>query len=335
VLPSGLLIVVEQDPHATAVGVVAVVHGGSSADPQGKEGLAHLVEHLTYRGVDATAEAPLPLSTAAHASSHETRWEKLIRYAATGTNGMTSHDSISFFEFGPPTRLRWLLDVEAARLAAPLAGVDEGAVSLERQVISSENELRDDPRMGSWATRQLYPLLFSASHPYGRPVSGTAASRAGLTLADARAYVAQNFHPERITLLVTAPPVTITPEAIAEHLPAALVGDAKHPVKRPVADDADAAASEVPTHPSFGAAPSCRAPSSGSGGRSRATTARTPRRWRCWNAGSTRISTSISCARRSPRFAACTRRCSQARRPASSWCGRCSRKGPIPNASPR
>jgi zinc protease len=247
VLPSGLLIVLEQDIHATAAGVVAVVRGGSSADPQGKEGVAHLVEHLTYRAVDGTAEAALPLAAAPPKPSRETRWEKLIRYAATGTNAFTSPDSISFFEFGPPTRLRWLLDVEAARLAAPLAGVDDGAVALERQVIASENELRDDPRLGAWATRQLFPLLFPASHPYARPISGTAESRARLTLADARAYAAENFHPERMTLLVTAPTATITLAAIAEHLPPALVGDVKHPVKRPSADEADdAGASEVP-----------------------------------------------------------------------------------------
>lgn len=247
VLPSGLMIVLEQDIHATAVGVVAVVRGGSSADPQGKEGVAHLVEHLTYRAVDGKAEAALPLAAAPPKPSRETRWEKLIRYAATATNAFTSPDSISFFEFGPPTRLRWLLDVEAARLAAPLAGVDEGAVALERQVIASENELRDDPRLGAWASRQLYPLLFPAGHPYARPISGTAESRAGLTLADARAYAAQNFHPERITLLVTAPSATTTLDAIAAHLPPALVGDVRHPVKRPAADDSDGpAASDVP-----------------------------------------------------------------------------------------
>ena len=52
ILPSGLRLLLEEDPDATLAGVVSVVRGGSGADPAGGEGLAHMVEHLTYRAVD-------------------------------------------------------------------------------------------------------------------------------------------------------------------------------------------------------------------------------------------------------------------------------------------
>jgi zinc protease len=232
-LPSGLLVVLEQDPYAKTVGVVSVVRGGASADPPGAEGLAHLVEHLTFRAVDSSPERPLPLAPAgANHTLHATRRERLIYHSATLVNGLTSPDAITFYEFAPPDRLTWLLDLEAMRLADPLAGVSQAIVALERRTIASEHELRDDPRSGQWASRQFFSELFPSGHPYARAVDGTSKTRSHLTLAEARAFAAENFRPERMTLLVTAPTAGITLKSIVDRLPKSLVGDKNHPVKR-------------------------------------------------------------------------------------------------------
>lgn len=235
-LPSGLLVVLEQDPHAKTAGVVSVIRGGASADPQGADGLAHLVEHLTFRAVDASPEKPLPLaSPAARPVLHATRRERLIHHAAAVVNGVTSPDAITFYEFAPATRLPWLIDLEAARLADPLAGIDQTMLVLESRTIGSEQDLRGDPRSGQWAGRHFFPLLFPPGHSYARAPGGEAKSRGPLTLAEARAYVAENFRPERMTLLVTAPTPAISLSAIIDRLPRSLVGDKAHPVKRPAA----------------------------------------------------------------------------------------------------
>jgi hypothetical protein len=47
-LPSGVRIVIEEDASKPIVGFVAVINVGTADDPPGKEGLAHLVEHLTF-----------------------------------------------------------------------------------------------------------------------------------------------------------------------------------------------------------------------------------------------------------------------------------------------
>jgi zinc protease len=249
VLPSGLLVLLESDMYATAAGVVSVVSGGASADPAGAEGLAHLVEHLTYRAHDS-AGAALPLaSTGAGTRRNESRWEKLLHYAASETNALTGPDGITFFEFGPPTRLKWMLEIEAARLTAPLAGVDENAFALERQVVATEHALRDDPRAASWAAGTLFPTLFPAKHPYARAIGGTDASLARLTLADARAFVTANFRPERMTLLVTAPTGQTSLDGIIAALPRSLVGDSAHPVPRPTTAASIALDVAAPPHP--------------------------------------------------------------------------------------
>jgi zinc protease len=211
-LPSGLHLVLDEDPDATAAGVVSVIRGGSEEDPPGEEGLAHLVEHLTYRAVDPSAAGERSLS----------RWDRLTKDATVEMNGHTTPDCLLFYEVGPPARLAALLGLEAARLAAPLVGVDEAAFALERRIIGSEHLVRADPRSPGWAAMLLWPSLFPAGHPYARPTGGTEESRRNLTLADARAYASRVFRAERTTLLVTAPPGAISLQAIIDSLPAAL-----------------------------------------------------------------------------------------------------------------
>ncbi len=240
-LPSGLMVVLEQDFYAKTVGVVSVVRGGASADPAGAEGLAHLVEHLTFRAIDATPEVPPPLAGPGKSGARAPRRERLIHHAATLVNGLTSADALTFYEFAPPSQLPWLIDLEAARLSDPLAGIDASLVALERRSIASEHELRDDPRSGQWASRRIFPTLFPSGHPYARAVDGTSKSRSRLSLAEARTYAAESFRPERMTLLVSAPSGMTTLGAIVERLPKALVGDRSHPVARtPAAEGAEA-----------------------------------------------------------------------------------------------
>src|SRR5215213_4372881 len=62
-LASGLRVGVERAPTRGMVGVVLVVGAGSVDDPRGKEGLAHLVEHLTFH---ATFEGRPTTEVVAH-----------------------------------------------------------------------------------------------------------------------------------------------------------------------------------------------------------------------------------------------------------------------------
>jgi len=238
-LPSGLLVLLDQDPYATRAGVVSIVQGGSSTDPAGSEGLAHLVEHLTFRAaVRRPDDAREP---ARRRAADEDRRERLVRLAAVEANGLTSADTITFYEFGQTAALTDLFDLEAERLSNPLDGVDEAAMAIERRVIASEYQAREDPRAGLWATSHLVPLVFPPAHPYARPPGGSPRSRDTLTFAGARAYAAANFRPERITLLVTAPAGAIDLDSLITRLPPPMIGDASHPQARSNLPPADTA----------------------------------------------------------------------------------------------
>lgn len=229
VLPSGMRLLLDEDPFATAIGTVSIVPGGASSDPAGAEGLAHLVEHLVYRAVDPPSPGRPP------DEARLNRRERLTRYGMTALNAFTTPDSLIFYELGPPARLEAVLALAGARLCDPLVGVDEEGFGRERRIVGNEYLFREDPRQGGWAAGVLYPSMFPAAHPYARPIAGSDESRRRLTLAAARSWAAATFRPERMTLLVTAPAGVMSLKAIAGKLPPALRGDPAHPVVRPAA----------------------------------------------------------------------------------------------------
>jgi zinc protease len=221
--PSGLRVVVERAPGSPVAGVTTVVGAGAAADPQGREGLAHLVEHLTFR-----AHGPDSPSVQA-------------RLASLGTSGNaeTSSDDTVYYDFTAAPALWSLVALEGERLADPLAGVDEASFSVEREVV--RNELRERTETVASGARVVRRALFPPSHPYGRPSAGTHASISALTLADAQRFVQARYRPSDMTMVITGDIDLSRAEALVRQaLPPALYGDPAHP--RPVA----AAGSRLP-----------------------------------------------------------------------------------------
>ncbi|MGA9711081.1 MAG: insulinase family protein, partial [Candidatus Sulfotelmatobacter sp.] len=51
-LPNGLTIVICERPEAPVFSFFTMVDAGSSQDPMGKTGLAHMFEHMAFKGTD-------------------------------------------------------------------------------------------------------------------------------------------------------------------------------------------------------------------------------------------------------------------------------------------
>jgi zinc protease len=187
-LPSGMRIIIEEDRSQPLVAVVAVVDVGSAQDPAGKEGLAHLVEHLTFR---SKPDGKLPLAS-------------LLDFGGAGSwNAFTNHDLTTYHMVGPAEALPQLLALEGKRLLSPLAGLDAQTFEVEQGVVKNEINQRDERGQATAIQSKLYGALYPEGHPYHRPVAGTEASVAGLTLADAQAFVQKYYLPRNITLYVS------------------------------------------------------------------------------------------------------------------------------------
>jgi zinc protease len=186
-LPSGMRIVIEEDHSKPLVAVVAVINVGSAKDPIGKEGLAHLVEHLTFR---------------AKPDGKVQRVNLLDFAGAASWSASTTHDLTTFMVVGPKESLRNLLVIEGGRLAGPLARLDARAFDVERDIVKNEASRRDEQGNVSAVGAHLYSALYPEGHPYHRPTSGTAASLGALSLSDAQAFVEEHYVPANVTLYV-------------------------------------------------------------------------------------------------------------------------------------
>ena len=207
---SGLRVLVEEDRRAPVVAVVTLVGSGGASDPQGQEGLAHLVEHLTYR---------------AHAPERPSRWGQLEAAGAGHLNAVTSFDTTVYQSLAPRESLGEVLRIEGERLARPLEGLTPRLLDVEREVV--RNELREGNETGF--VGQVFSALQRASfpegHPYARPVVGAHASLSALTLAEAGDFAQRHYRPENTTLVIVGDVDPASVEGLlARHLPASLLG---------------------------------------------------------------------------------------------------------------
>ena len=198
--PDGLRVVHEGVPGSGAVALVLTVRAGAGRDPEERRGLAHLVEHLTFRGRDQRGLS---------------RWERYEELGATQINAYTDHESTVYLVVVPRASLAAAVAVEADRLRAPLRGISDEELAVEREVVRNElserNERNEEGGLLSWSARALFP----ESHRYRQTVGGTRESLAAITRADARFFGARHYRPKNATL-------TVVGDATAEEVRQAL-----------------------------------------------------------------------------------------------------------------
>jgi zinc protease len=195
---SGLRVVVQEAPRATRVRLDVSYRVGATDEPRGKEGLAHLVEHLTFLARHGGPQAPQLAS----------------RLLASGAdfNASTTHDDTVYWSTAPVTQLGPLVELESQRLRSPLAHLTEADFLREREVVVAELRQRQETSPeGAQSAKLLATAL--PGHPYGRPAGGTPESVRRLTLEDVHAFVRQHYTPAHAVVVVSGP---LPPAALRE-----------------------------------------------------------------------------------------------------------------------
>lgn len=184
-LKNGVEVVLRPVSGLPAVSVRASVHVGSRQDPPGYEGLAHYVEHLTFRSVPGFASI----------------FELYEEAGATGLNGSTALDTTDYYATVPSAQLERAIWIEARRMALGLDLLTEGPAEQEREVLQREHMMRFGKGVGLEATQAVYAALFPSGHPYHRAFANEE-SQSALTLSAARWFFARHYRPERIRLVL-------------------------------------------------------------------------------------------------------------------------------------
>jgi zinc protease len=184
-LDSGLRLLVLEDHGAPVVTTVAVVGTGGSSDPPGREGLAHLVEHLAFRSRPGGGAA---------------LWDELRRLGAT-FNATTSSDLTVFHATVHRAELPRLMQLAAWQLARTLAGVSPADLATEKSVVRNERRQRSDG-LGHATFDHLLRALFPPGHPLARPLGGDDASLEAISWDDVQRLVREQYTADNVTLVI-------------------------------------------------------------------------------------------------------------------------------------
>lgn len=235
VLPNGLKVVVNRDLAEPDVLVQVRYDVGAAADPVGKRGLAHLIEHLAFRLTDEIREEPAADGDGTSATSKDATQAgeakaipfQTVRFLVRD-NAWTNFDETVYWTKVVPAHVGDVLKNLAEQMGDFSARLDLKVFEAEREVVRNERRERyEGEPLDAWALN-LYREIYPAGHPYhGDAVIGSHESIGAITLEDVKQFLTTHYHPSNATLVVSGP---VEPAAV---LAAVRERFGSHPAKEP------------------------------------------------------------------------------------------------------
>lgn len=196
----GYHFVVMPEPRANVIRLDVRYPVGTVDDPAGKEGLAHLVEHLlTEVEIDRDG---------GKASIDGELGRIALSYNARTTSDFTAYETLAL-----PSALDELMRLEVERLSVGCAGISRSLFEREREVV--RNELRESVGTDR-LRRQVHAELYPPGHPYRRV--DTTETVAAITYDDVCAFLVGAYRRGTAIVAISgAVDVAAVQAAVARH----------------------------------------------------------------------------------------------------------------------
>ncbi len=182
-LPNGLEVLVREDPAQSVVEVQIWVGAGSRDEPDGQEGIAHLFEHMLFKGTEKRGVGEIAAA---------------IESAGGDINAYTSMDQTVYHITIASDYFLTAMGVLSD--AIQNSSFDRGELEREKLVVLEEIRMRNDRppiMLHQKAMNNAYQ-----KHPYRLPVIGTVESVSSFTRDDIVKYIDKHYYPENITVVV-------------------------------------------------------------------------------------------------------------------------------------
>jgi len=182
-LANGLRILTVPDAGANTVGVHITYFVGSRHEGYGEKGMAHLLEHMLFKGTPRLGDIKAELT------------RRGARY-----NGTTSNDRTTYFEtFAPATdNLDWALGMEADRMIH--SHVRKSDLDSEMSVVRNEFEMGENSSHGVLSQRMT--RLAFAAHNYGFPTIGLRSDIEQVPIERLQAFYRTWYQPDNALLTI-------------------------------------------------------------------------------------------------------------------------------------
>src|SRR5215468_3479675 len=145
------------DHRAPQAAVVIWVRVGSADEESGRTGLAHLFEHLMFKGSPHAPDGTL---------------DKLVEEQGGWTNANTEQDRTLFVDLATAAFLPRALWLEADRLAGVADTVDQAKLDNQRDVVLNERRETHENQPYGMAEILVGQALWPPGHPYHESVIG-------------------------------------------------------------------------------------------------------------------------------------------------------------------
>jgi zinc protease len=199
-LDNGLQVVVVTNRRAPIVTQMLWYKVGAADDPRGRSGLAHVTEHLMFKG---TPEHP------------DGEFSDIVARLGGSENAFTSYDYTGYYQTVAREHLERIMELEADRMQN--LKLEASDVKTESQVVVQERKQRVDNSPDGQLSEMATASLF-LHHPYGTPVIGWAQELKQITQTDAETFYDRWYAPNNAVLIIAGDVTTADVKPLArEH----------------------------------------------------------------------------------------------------------------------
>ena len=183
-LANGLRVIVKEDHRAPTVVHMVWYGAGSMDEVSGTSGVAHVLEHMMFKGTKTVKSGV---------------FSRRIAAAGGRENAFTNRDYTAYFQQVPKAALPQMMQLEADRMSNLL--VTETEFSREIKVVMEERRLRTEDQPRALVAEALNAEAYFA-HPYRRPVIGWMNDLENMSYVDARNWYARWYVPDNAFVVV-------------------------------------------------------------------------------------------------------------------------------------
>ena len=198
-LSNGLKVIVKEDHRAPVVVQQIWYRAGSVDELTGTTGIAHVLEHMMFKGTKDVQPG---------------EFSKRIAAAGGRENAFTSRDYTAYFQQLHKSQLPLAMELESDRMHNLLLSAEEFAK--EVKVVMEERRMRTDDDPQSLLYEKVMATAYQ-EHPFRHPVIGWMSDLEALAVKDAQDWYTQWYAPNNATLVIAGDVTASDVFALAEN----------------------------------------------------------------------------------------------------------------------
>ena len=183
-LDNGMQVIIQPEHRAATAVHMVWVRVGSMDETDGTSGVAHVLEHMMFKGTPSLAPG---------------EFSRRVAELGGRENAFTTKDSTGYYQQVPMQRLREVMQLEADRFAHNQWA--DAEFTREIEVVKEERRMRTDDSPRARLYESLAAATFVAS-PYRRPIVGWSGDLDSMTADDVRAFHRRWYVPGNAAVVI-------------------------------------------------------------------------------------------------------------------------------------